>query len=176
MKKLILLISAALFTVSSALAQVKTTETAFVSFYSELEEVTAENYSGVSDLNIETGRLIFSFAIQSFMFENATMQKHFNEADVMNSKAFPLAKFVGDITNNTAVDYTKNGEYKVNVKGSLTIKGTTNPVETKAMIKVADGKIYANATFKLDRFLFGVTGKDGSISQILDLTVKAEYE
>jgi hypothetical protein len=85
-------------------AQVKTTKTAFVSFYSELEEVTAENYSGVSDLNVETGRLIFSFAVQSFMFENALMQKHFNEADVMNSKEFPLAKFVGEITNNASVD------------------------------------------------------------------------
>src|SRR5687768_16753046 len=134
--------------------QVKTTKNAFVSLYSELEEVTAENYSGVSDLNIETGRLIFSFAIQSFMFENATMQKHFNEADVMNSKEFPLAKFVGEITNNASVDYQKNGDYKVTVKGSLTIKGTTNPIETKGMIKVENGKIYANATFKLDRFLF----------------------
>jgi polyisoprenoid-binding protein YceI len=104
------------------------------------------------------------------------MQKHFNEADVMNSKEFPLAKFVGEITNNASVDYQKNGDYKVTVKGSLTIKGTTNPIETKGMIKVENGKIYANATFKLDRFLFGVDGKDGSISQILDLTVKAEYE
>jgi polyisoprenoid-binding protein YceI len=175
MKRLFLL-PVILLAVASLHAQVKTTKTAFVSFYSELEEVTAENYSGVSDLDTATGRLIFSFAIQSFMFENATMQKHFNEVDVMHSKEFPIAKFVGNITNNAAVDYQKNGEYKVNVKGSLTIKGTTNPIETKAMIKVENGKIYANATFKLDRFLYGVNGKDGTISQILDLTVKAEYE
>ncbi|MBK6527546.1 MAG: hypothetical protein IPG07_19535 [Crocinitomicaceae bacterium] len=71
---LVLLISAVSF---SGQSQIKTTQTAFVSFYSELEEVLAENYSGISELNTETGKLIFSFAIQSFMFENATMQKTF---------------------------------------------------------------------------------------------------
>lgn len=160
----------------SIVAQIKSTKTAYVSFYSEMEEVMAENYSGESELNIETGRLLFSFAIQSFIFENATMQKHFNEADVMHSKEFPRAKFVGSITDNLKIDYLKNGEYKINVKGSLTIKGKTNSITTKAMIKVEDGKIYANATFTLDRFLYGVTGKESSISKILDLTVKAEYE
>jgi len=161
---------------SNSNAQSKLTKMAFVSFYSELEDVTAENYSGTSELNSETGSLIFSFAIQSFKFENALMQKHFNEKDVMNSKEFPRAKFVGKITNNVDVNYTLDGEYKVNVKGSMTIKGSTNSIETKAIIKVEKGKIYANATFNLDRFLYGVTGNDGSISQILNLTVKAVYE
>ncbi|MBK6952701.1 MAG: YceI family protein [Crocinitomicaceae bacterium] len=170
---LVLLISAVSF---SGQSQIKTTQTAFVSFYSELEEVLAENYSGISELNTETGKLIFSFAIQSFMFENATMQKHFNEEDVMHSREFPRAKFVGSITDHTKINYAQDGEYKVNVKGSLTIKGVTNPIETKAIIKVDGTKIYANATFKLDRFLYGVDGKEGSISDILDLTVKAEYE
>ncbi|MBI3133195.1 MAG: YceI family protein [Bacteroidetes bacterium] len=169
----LLLFSSASFSVFS---QVRTTETAFVSFYSELEDVLAENYSGISDLNTETGQLIFSFAIQSFMFENATMQKHFNEEDVMHSRTFPRAKFVGEITNNASVNYQKNGDYKITVKGSLTIKETTLPIETKAMIRIENGKIYASATFTLDRFLYGIDGKDGSISQMLDLTVKAEYE
>ena len=166
----------ALFVAGFSYGQTLTTKKAFVSFYSEEGEVTAENYSGISDLDTTSGKLLFTFAIQSFMFENATMQKHFNEADVMNSKEFPMAKFVGTITNHASVNYAKNGEYNVNVKGSLTIKGTTNPIETKAVIKIENGKIYANATFTLDRFLYGVEGKEGSISQILDLTVKAEYE
>lgn len=174
--KTIILTFVLVATVLTGEAQIKTTQTAFVSFYSELEEVLAENYSGVSELNTETGRIIFSFAIQSFMFENATMQKHFNEEDVMHSREFPRAKFVGSITDHTKINYAQDGEYKVNVKGSLTIKGVTNPIETKAIIKVDGTKIYANATFKLDRFLFGVTGKEGVISETLDLTVKAEYE
>lgn len=171
-----LLILSFLILAKGAQSQVLTTQNAYVSFYSELEEVLAENYSGTSDLDTSNGRLLFSFPIQSFMFENATMQKHFNEEDVMHSRKFPRAKFVGEITNHTSINYSKNGEYKVTVKGLLTIKGKTNPIETKAIIKVENGKIYANATFQLDRFLYGVDGKEGSISQILDLTVKAEYE
>jgi len=165
-----------LVSLSNSNAQSRLTKMAFVSFYSELEDVTAENHSGTSQLNPATGSLIFSFSIQSFMFENALMQKHFNEKDIMNSKEFPRAKFIGMITNNVDVNYTLDGEYKVNVKGSMTIKGSTNPIETKAIIKVENGKIYTNATFNLDRFIFGVTGNDGSISQLLKLTVKAEYE
>jgi len=164
------------FTLGNSFGQAKLSKMSYVSFYSELEDVLAENYSGVSELNPQTGSLIFSFAIQSFTFENAMMQKHFNEKDVMNSREFPKAKFVGSITNNADVNYSADGEYKVNVKGSMTIKGTVNPIETNATIKILSGKIYASATFKLDRFLYGVTGKDGSISPILDLTVKAEYE
>ena len=173
--RLLLISFFALLTLNVA-AQPKLTKTAFVSFYSELEDVTATNYSGTSELNIENGKLLFSFAIQSFYFENSLMQQHFNEADVMNSKEFPRAKFVGEITNNTAINYSVNGEYYVKVKGQLTIKGKTNPIELKATIKITNGKIEANAGFKIDRYLFGVDGKEGSISQILEIKVKAIYE
>jgi polyisoprenoid-binding protein YceI len=159
-----------------ASAQVLTSELAFVSFYSELEEITANNYSGISDLDTSTGRILFSFAIQSFLFDNATMQQHFNEVSTMNSKAFPRAKFVGAITDHETINYSKNGEYKVNVKGDLTMKGTTRPIATKALVKVENGTISASATFTLDRFEFGVTGKEGSVSQHLDLNVKVIYE
>jgi polyisoprenoid-binding protein YceI len=174
MKKSIL--SAALFIATlGASAQVLTSELAFVSFYSELEDVTANNYSGVSDLDTTTGRILFSFAIQSFMFENATMQQHFNEVSTMNSKAFPRAKFVGRISDHEKINYSKNGDYKVKVTGSLTMKGTTRPIETTALINIANGTISASATFTLDRFEFGVTGKEGSISQQLELNVKVIY-
>lgn len=160
----------------SAPAQSKLTKTAFVSFYSELEDVTATNYSGTSQLNIENGSLLFSFAIQSFYFENSLMQKHFNEEDVMNSREFPRAKFVGQITNNSAVQYNVDGDYKVNVKGQLTIKGKTNPIALKGDLKIINGKIEANASFSIDRYTFGVDGKEDSISQILEIKVKAVYE
>lgn len=175
MKKLIALFIL-IITLNISDAQTRSTKMAFVSFYSELEDVTAENYSGISELNTETGRLLFSFAIQSFKFENALMQKHFNDFDAMHSKEFPKAKFVGLITNNDKVNYSVDGEYSVQVKGSMTIKGKTNLIETKAIIKVEKGKIYANATFNLNRLLYDVTGYDGSISDLLKLTVKAEYE
>lgn len=172
MKTILILFAFGLQTFS----QVKTTKVAYVSFYSELEEVLAENFSGSSQLNTETGQLIFSFPIQSFFFENATMQKHFNEADVMDSKQYPRSKFVGSITNNDKIDYQKNGEYSLQVEGNLTIKSTTNFIKTKATLKIENGKLSANASFKIDRFKYGIEGKEGAISEILDLTVKAIYE
>lgn len=175
MKKIfaLLLIVAAGF---SASAQQHMTKSAYISFFSEMESITAENFSVLSKLNTETGDLMFSVAIQSFQFKNATMQKHFNQEDVMNSKEFPKAKFIGKIENNEKVDYKKDGEYKVTVSGKLTIKGTTNDITTNGIIKVKEGVIHANATFELDRFEYGVTGKKKSVSQILKLTVKAKYE
>ena len=52
----------------------------------------------------------------------------------------------------------------------------TNQIETKGKIKIVDGKIFANATFTIDRFEYGVTGKKKGVSQMLELTVKAQYE
>lgn len=164
------------FALPASFAQSLLTKSAFVSFYSELGEVLANNFSGTSLLDTSNGKLLFSLPIQSFVFDNATMQQHFNEPDVMNSKAFPRAKFVGTITNHASLNYTKDGEYKVTVKGDLTIRGTTKPVETKGLIKIEKGKIYASAGFTINRLDYGITGKDGAISEELKLEVKATYE
>ena len=42
------------------------TKSGYVSFYSELEEVLAENFAGESELDTASGKLLFSFPIQSF--------------------------------------------------------------------------------------------------------------
>lgn len=152
------------------------TKTGYVSFYSELEEVLAENFAGESELDTTSGKLLFSFPIQSFYFENATMQKHFNEEDVMHSKKFPRAKFVGKIDNLTKVNFNKIGKYNISVSGNLTIKETTKEVQTKAEIIVEENKIIASATFNLNRHEYGVNGKDGVISDVLEIKVKAVYE
>ncbi len=157
-------------------SQTITTQNALVSFYSELEDVTAVNASGESDLDTVSGKILFSFPVQSFVFDNATMQKHFNEEGVMHSKQFTRAKFAGTITNIEKVDFTKNGKYTVTVEGNLTIKETTKPVKVKATIQIENGTITATSEFNLDRFEYGVNGKDGVISQVLEINVKAIYE
>lgn len=157
-------------------ARMLSTKVAYASFYSELEEVLAENYSGQSELNTETGELRFTFPIPSFQFENALMQKHFNEADVMDSKNFPRSKFIGSIKDITKVNFASDGTYRIKVNGNITMKNVTKSVETSAEIKIESGRVRASASFKLDRYEYGITGKEGSISQILEITVKANYE
>ena len=157
-------------------SQVITTQNAMVSFYSELEDVTAVNASGESDIDTTTGKVLFSFPVQSFVFDNATMQKHFTEEGVMHSKKYPRAKFAGTINNLEKIDFKKDGKYSVTVEGNLTIKETTKPVKVKATIEIENGIISASSEFNLDGFEYGVNGKNGVISQVLVIKVKAIYE
>ena len=157
-------------------AQNLITKTAHIKFFSKEGGITANNYSVVSKLDKTTGDMVFSAPIQSFEFPNATMQKHFNQADVMDSQNFPKGKFVGKITNIKMVDFTKDGTYSVAVTGLLTIKGNTNKVSTEGTVTVKEGKIMATSEFTIDRFAYGVTGKEGSVSQHIALTINATYE
>ena len=152
------------------------TKTAHIKFYSEKGGISANNYAVVSKLNRTTGEMVFSAPIQSFEFPNATMQKHFNQEGVMDSQNYPKAKFVGKITNLSVVDFSKDGVYKVNVAGKLTIRGVTNDISTNGTITVKDGKITAASTFTIDRFAYGVVGKKKNVSQHIELTINAAYE
>ena len=76
------------------------------------------------------------------------MQTHFNE-NYIESDKYPKAEFKGSITNNSAVNYKKDGTYPAKVKGKLTIHGVTKDVETTGTLKVNGGKIDANSTFNV---------------------------
>src|SRR5690349_10327192 len=111
------------------------TKNAKVNFFSEtpLEDIDAKNKSSVAVLDAKTGSLQFSLLIKGFEFKNEEMQEHFNE-DYMESDKFPKAEFKGQVTNNTAVNYTKAGTYNVIVKGLLTMHGVTKEVQTNGTI------------------------------------------
>lgn len=104
-------------------AQEKTTNKAYISFYSELDAIKAENFNVTSRLNTETGSIIFSVPIKSFEFENGMMQEHFNQEGVMDSNRFPISKFKGYIEDFKSFNFNENGVYPVTIKGDLTIKG-----------------------------------------------------
>lgn len=154
--------------------QLKTSD-ASITFHSEMDDITAENTTVKSTLDTQNGEITFSVSIDAFAFANKLMQKHFNEEGVMNSAEFPVAKFEGKIINNNEVDYTADGEYNVRVSGKMSIKGVTKEFGTSGMIVIKNGKISAVAQFDLDRFEYGVTGKEQSVSQVLQIEVKANY-
>jgi polyisoprenoid-binding protein YceI len=175
MKKLLFIAALAMTTIAVQ-AQDKTTNKGFISFYSEMENITANNEDVTSKLNTETGTMVFSVPIQSFIFESSLMQKHFNDPGVMDSKNFPKAKFKGGVTDMSNVDLTTDGTYEVTVKGDLTMKDQTHSITEPGTIVVKGGKITANSTFDLDRFKWGIDGKKKGASQVLKLTVKMVYE
>ena len=117
MKKVItvILLTAGIF--SAATAQNYITRNGNVSIFSStpIEDIKAQNNEAVSALNSSTGDIEFKIAIKSFHFPKTAMEKDFNTPDYMNSEQYPKAGFKGKITNLSAVKFSQDGTYKINV-------------------------------------------------------------
>jgi hypothetical protein len=111
-----------------------------------LENIEAHNHQVASILDVTSGELVFNVLIKSFEFKATLMQEHFNE-NYMESGKFPKATFKGKITNLSAVNFTKDGNYNVDISGDLTIHGVTKPLNTKAVLAIKGGKITGTSKF-----------------------------
>src|SRR5687768_1772756 len=87
------------------------TKSGKVSFYSKapLEDIEAHNKSVTAVLDTKTGNLQFALQMKGFEFEKALMEEHFNESYVESDK-YPRADFKGQVLNNAAINYAKNGD------------------------------------------------------------------
>jgi len=121
-----------------------------------LETVHAVNRTASAVLDTKTGNMLFVVLLKGFEFHKALMQEHFNENYVESDK-YPKAEFKGQVQDLSSVDFSKEGTYNVTVKGTLSIHGKTNPVETKGSLQVTNGRVVANSSFN-------VTLKDYNIS------------
>jgi polyisoprenoid-binding protein YceI len=104
------------------------------------EKIEAVNKTVTCVLDAASGNIQFAVLIKGFTFERALMQEHFNE-NYLESDKFPKAEFKGTITNNSTVNYAKDGDYTVTVKGKLTLHGETRDVESPGKISVKGGKL-----------------------------------
>lgn len=112
------------------------------------ENIDGINKTVVCVLDTKSGAMQFVVMMKAFEFDRALMQEHFNE-NYAESDKFPKAEFKGNISNNAAVNYTKDGIYPVKVKGKLTMHGETKDVEADGKITVKAGKINAAADFSV---------------------------
>ena len=126
------------------------TKSGKVSFYSKapLEDIEAHNKSVTAVLDTKTGNLQFALQMKGFEFEKALMEEHFNESYAESDK-YPRAEFKGQVVNNAAINYTRNGDYNATVKGLLTIHGETREVQSVGKIMVRDGRLATDATFNI---------------------------
>ena len=87
------------------------------------------------------------------------MEEHFNE-NYVESHKFPKADFKGKIRDNEAIMYTKDGTYKVKVKGDISLHGETKEVEAEGKLVIQNGKLNAEAEFtvKLSDFKITIPG------------------
>ena len=151
LKKNLILFVTLVLTVSVSFGQGKFyTKTGKVSFISKapLEEIEGKNKTVTAVVDSKTGAMQFAIQMKGFEFEKQLMQQHFNENYVESDK-YPKAEFKGTISNNSTINYSKDGSYPAKVKGKLTIHGVTKDVETTGTLKINGGKIDANSTFNV---------------------------
>ncbi len=131
-------------------AQQYMTKTGTVKFFSHtpLEDIKAENRKVVSVLDSKTGAMEFFMLMKGFDFANDLMEQHFNESYAESSK-FPKAGFSGKITDISKVDFTKDGTYKADYTGKLTLKDVTKDISGTATFVVKGGKITATSKLKI---------------------------
>ena len=150
----------------------------FVS-HTAVEDIQANNYASVSTLDPETGNVVFSVPMQSFEFEKALMQKHYNGKNFLDTKNFPKTKFKGKITNLSEIDFSKEGKYQANVKGKLSLKGVTKAISEKGTITVQGNKVEVQTKFNITLADYGITfvkGKPASnIAKTVEVTVHVQY-
>ena len=145
------IVLALMLAAGSLFAQRKTTTSATVSFdaTTSLDALPkAENKTVIGAIDTQTGSVHFEATVKNFSFSNPTMQQHFNENYVESDK-YPKSEFKGTITNNSAINYKKDGTYAAKIKGQLTMHGVTKDVETTGSLKINGGKIDATSTFNV---------------------------
>ena len=69
------------------------------------EDISATNNTVTGVINSTTGDIAISVPVQSFSFEKALMQEHFNNSNFMDSKQFPKISLKGKISNLSAVNF-----------------------------------------------------------------------
>ncbi len=125
----------------SANAQLFTTQTGEISFFSKtpMEDIDAVNKQVGSIINSATNEVAVQMRVTNFIFPNKLMQEHFNE-NYLETDKYPNATFKGKIKET--VDLKVAGTYAVTASGTATIHGVSRPVELKGTL-VSTGKTLA---------------------------------
>lgn len=118
---------------------------------------------------VVSGEIIIDMTTIKESEHNEKLEGHLKSDDFFGVDKFPVSKLV--ITGSTPFD-KGTGQ----VKGDLTIKGITNPVEFKAVIQKNDEGTWFNANIIIDRSKFNVRYGSGSFFDDLgDKTIYDEF-
>ncbi|MBN8701714.1 MAG: YceI family protein [Bacteroidetes bacterium] len=148
MKKTTLILYILFVTTIVAKSQIYKSKSCEISFFSSspLENIEAKNKVAVPIMNTATGDFQVRIPIVSFKFEKPLMEEHFNE-NYMETDKFPYAIFKGKISET--IDYTKDGEHKVTVKGNLEIHGVTKERTIDGTLTIKGGEITVVSKFNV---------------------------
>jgi polyisoprenoid-binding protein YceI len=178
MKKLCLFLIVALGVICNlpSSAQVYTTQSASLSFYSSarVENIEATSKKCAAVLNTATNELLVKVTISTFQFKNGLMQEHFNET-YMEIAKYPNAQFSGKI--NEQVNYKSPGTYSVTVTGILTVHGVAVERTIPGKIVVTASSIGFSSLFVIPVSAHKISipnDKISNIAQDIQVTVQAD--
>lgn len=112
------------------------------------ESIKAVNKSGTCVWDKSSGAVEMAVLVKGFLFERALMQEHFNE-NYLESSTYPKATFKGKLDNAASVNTDKDGIYKVNAVGTMSMHGVTKPLTVPVVFTVKGGKVSAAVNFSL---------------------------
>lgn len=138
-------------------------------------DVNAVNRSAVITLDTKTGEFQFSVLINGFEFKKAGMQEKFNN-QVLESDKFPKATFKGTLEDPLSVDYKKDGDYQVRVKGTMTLHGVSKEITAKGVLSINKNTISTISTFTLSIDDYNISNPgigEGTISITVDCSLQA---
>lgn len=166
----------------SLFAQKKTTTSATVSFDAStaIDNLPkADNKTVIAAIDTKTGAVQFEANVKNFTFKNPMMQEHFNGEKWMNSTQHPTFTFKGNIVDLSGVNFAKDGSYKTDVEGMLTVKGKSQKVKVPGTIIVNGGALTTTANFSIALADYGITGAaidGGKVSKTPKITVTADFK
>jgi len=94
--------------------------------------------------------------MQSFEFEKALMQKHFNNEHFLETNVYPKSKLKSIITNLEQINFSTDGVYKVHIKGELKIKDISQAIEEKGTIEVKGTSFQVSSLFTITLTDYGI--------------------
>lgn len=159
-------------------AQKYITREAYIKFYGStpLENIEAVTNQASSVIDAATNEVVFQVLLNSFTFEKALMQEHFNE-NYVESEKYPKCIFKGKIQE--AIDFKKSGTYPVTIKGTMSLHGIEREIEVRATVIVEKNGIKLSSTFMVvpEDYEIKIPGAvRDKIAKEMEVTVKAAYK
>lgn len=111
-----------------------------------VEDIKAASNSASAVFVLPKQELAVQIPMKSLEFDKKLMQEHFNE-NYMESDKYPMAKFKGTI--EPQIDFTKDGDYPVTVKGVLNIHGIDQNRTISGKINVKGSVITISSSFEV---------------------------
>lgn len=180
MKRTLLLFALSALLVSNVVAQSKLNADTEKTKLLWLGEKVTGDHSGTINLKsgwlnwqdnkIVSGEFLIDMASLKDADGSANLEGHLKSDDFFGVEKFPTAKLV--LTGSTAFDKGTGV-----VKGTLTIKDSTNPIEFKSTMQKKDDGVWFFANIVVDRTKYNVRYGSGSFFDNLgDKTIYDEFK